>query len=285
VWSPSGSSDDEAEQSPLLERIALRDALAARYDARDARRLAAEAGIDVAHTGAGGAAIDVWHVVVEDASRRGRLADLVEIVRLEYPRDARIAVAWERYLSSVSPRSRREASGPVSVDTVGDERPEQIYDRLVRLAPAEWDAVLFHLAPLPDTVPGPEAPLGSRAMALVRDAQRGGRAGLDRLAYALSRVTGASSRDFVRRGRVSDFKPTPQSLERLLLAVFPRESDLDAFCFRELPQVYRQFTHAMGRRERTRLLLDRTDPNELIDKLRRAAPSAWAELRNEVTYE
>ena len=68
----------------LLERAALRDALAAVYQApEDARRLARKAGLRLSKGAVGSAAADVWHAVVSDADRKGKVSVLVRFADAE----------------------------------------------------------------------------------------------------------------------------------------------------------------------------------------------------------
>jgi hypothetical protein len=284
---------DQPALGLLIERAGLRDALAAVYrSAEDARRLAGEAGVRINSSARGGAAVDVWHVVITEADRRDRLRDLVKIARLEYPANARIAEAWatfERASSGSSTSPQRASIGQQRLFVDEEQIAEALQERLTNLQPAVFEAVLS-LASLDDQVPGPGAPQASRSIAAVRQMEKKGQVGLNRLDAAVGHIFGSITAHGVgsasMAGRVSSpRKPTVPSLQKFLDAVFADPRDFDGFCLDEFPAIYRRFTNGMDGAHRARFLVANADPIEILAGLRRRHASAFAKHQRLIDYE
>lgn len=70
----------------------------------------------------------------------------------------------------------------------------------------------------------------------------------------------------------SEGRPTRRSLHELLLSVLRADSDLAAFTLDYFPDVYRRFSSGMDRVRRTSLLLETTDPRQIVAALRESYP-------------
>lgn len=176
----------DGEPSFRLEHAALRDALAAHYRSpEEPRDLAREVGLQPFPAGPGGATVDVWHMVVSEADRRGLLGDLVRRVEAEHPSTGAISQAWRALQSGSRPEARR------SMETTrggSDRAGDALYERLTDLLPAAFEAVIAMVS-LQREVPSSAAPQATRAMSLVRLMEkREGAAGLARLAEAIRRA-------------------------------------------------------------------------------------------------
>ncbi|WP_437952418.1 metallophosphoesterase [Sorangium sp. So ce296] len=297
-----------------LERAALRDALAAAYGApQDARRLAREAGVPLGKGSAGGAP-DVWHAVVSEAERAGKLAELATVARRGRPDDRRLADAWRVCEQAAGPAA---PAAPIRRGSIEERGADELYDRLLQLDPATFEAVALTLDAAAE-IPGGAAPPATRAMALVRHMELQGRPGLDRLAAALvhasrpfpatsqggstdeaaslgwlgvlapladgAALVVALSEPPARRTRL-ERAPTRPSLTRLLTAVFTDARDFDGFVRDHFPAVNRALTSGMGRAHRIGVLLDMAGPADVVARLARAHPSAFAAHQRVLDYE
>ncbi|HXF62758.1 MAG TPA: effector-associated domain EAD1-containing protein, partial [Caldilineaceae bacterium] len=75
---PSGPADGE-------RRAALRDVLASLYpDEASARRVAAQAGLEVGRISFSAQAVNNWHAILTEAERSDQLQTLIQVVRSEY---------------------------------------------------------------------------------------------------------------------------------------------------------------------------------------------------------
>ena len=307
----------EAGPGPAIERSALRDALASVYRSPgDALRLAREVGLHLGVDVGRGAAVDVWHVAVNEADRRDRLGDLVKIANLEYPEAREIVEAWAAFERAARHTPEVLGGGRRSTE---EKLADALYDALAKLQPVVFDAVLSALS-LTEPIPSPSAPQTTRAMALVRVMERDGLTGLERLAAVVMYVSalplpppqrrepdraaepgiGAWLLPFaggmavgallamlvaLAKQRATSRRPTATSLRQLLIVMFSDERDFDGFVLDCFPAVYRRFTNGMSRAYRIGLLLDATDPADVVARLQRSHPSAFAAHQRVLDYE
>jgi len=98
----------------------LRDILADLYPvAANARRVVSDARLSARLIDFGGAAIDFWHSIVQQAENANRLYALVRIALKEYPENTSLHWAWTEYVGS--PLSGRFADGQFAevIDRLG----------------------------------------------------------------------------------------------------------------------------------------------------------------------
>lgn len=89
--------------------LPLRDVLATLYaDEASARRVAGQAGLMLTRIAFSPPAVNIWHAVLTEAARAGRIAEVIAVAQGEYGRNADLRQAVARYLERNSPQSRKE---------------------------------------------------------------------------------------------------------------------------------------------------------------------------------
>lgn len=304
-----------ADSAPefLVERAALRDTLAAIYPAAlDASRLARTVGLRVGE--GGGAAVDLWHVVVSEAERQGGLDLLVNLARSEHQENPELDYAWAAYERATSPESAAPAPWRGSAEA---KLADELYETLAEVEPPVFDAVLRSLS-IHEDAKESSAPQGERAIAAVKQVEREGFSGLQRLDAAILHVSGTTAPPEqsettkssgygwlaalgvaglllgalasekaappVKRARRAR-APTRPSLSTLLTRMFTDERDFDGFVLDHFPSAYQLFNRGMTRATRISLLLDAVTPADVVARARRAHPKAFKEHQLVLDYE
>jgi hypothetical protein len=290
-----------AASGRILERAALRDALAAVYpSAAEARRVAERADVALP-SGTGGATVDVWHVVVSEAEQQNRLSAVVRIADKEHLEAGAVRGAWDRFQRDPRAGSTdRSARGSAAYQLAGE-----LQEHLAHLEPALLRTVV-ELASLARWVPL-DSSSWQIARAAVYAALQHGPDTLARLAAAIARVSGgprhlataqpgleaiALGDHAVEAGKLpvpareveSGRAPTPATLVKLLVQMFPDQRDFDGFVLTHFPEIYRRFTNGMSHEARAHTLVDRTDPNEVVARLRRDVPAGFARYQRVLDY-
>ncbi len=142
----------------------LRAVLASLYsDARDAIRLAHDAGIARGRIDFTGSMQAVWFDVLEEAAKSGRLGELVAAARVEYPQHPALARLARLAINAPSPSVAWTST--------------TVFEALTTLLPVQFEELVFRLAVPTHFIPGSTAPLAERAVALVRIFEQQGRLG------------------------------------------------------------------------------------------------------------
>lgn len=297
---------DTPAPPPTLELTELRDVLVALYPSpRNAQRVARDAGLDGERIPRAGAAVDVWHAVLLEAERSGKAEQLEEMTLLEYGNHPPLKAAWDALRGA---RSRRSwtSDPPPAAGEESEQVMEDVFQRAVRLRPEQIDVFGSLLGVSREKLSTRNASTTARVAEILREAEKRG-SGADRISNALAKVSGSLGHPLARsvsggsyeslrhvpsparRARAPwfelPFKPRPASVRRLLNDALPDEREFDAFCLEAFPELYRRFTNGMDRHYRTSLLVERAGPEEVIRRLRRARPEAFAEHADSITYD
>lgn len=83
-------------------------------DVQFARRVCADAGIPSEFVDFDGAAVNVWHQIVEQAERRHRIPNLVNVAMRDYPQSAILQRIWGAFV--YGPKNETEPAMPMSED-------------------------------------------------------------------------------------------------------------------------------------------------------------------------
>ena len=181
-----------ADSAPAfrVERGALRDTLLSIYPtSRDSSRLDFEIGLRSRDVVPGGAAADLWHVLVTEAEIDGALDRLVQLARSEHPANLVLEEAWNAYQRAV----RAPAEIPMVRRGSAEEKlADELYETLAQAEPAVFGAVLNALS-IDDDTPESRPPQATRAIAAVRQMEREGLPGLQRLDAAIQHVSGTTT--------------------------------------------------------------------------------------------
>lgn len=294
----------------LLERAELRDALFAVYDTTESvKTLLRAAGLKTGLQRPGGAAIDVLHTGLCRA-KPANLRKLVAVALAECPNARRIDAAFGALECALRPDDASEVQpGTAHQDLLGE-----LYEQLVALQPAMFEAVLALLGIAADT-PDVWAPRVTRAIAVVRRMERDAKT-VERLGAAILGVLGKppppqASAGIREAGWIAlsvlgllaaatltalfveiDKKradqrrsPTAASVRRLLTQVFEDERDFDGFVLVHFSSAYRQFNSGMTREHRISVLLKKTSPAEIVERIKRASPTKFVKLEHLLEYD
>jgi hypothetical protein len=92
---------DDAAPLPQGDWLPLRDALAALYaDEASARRVAGQAGLTLTRIAFSPPAVNIWHAILTEAGRAGRMAEVIAVAQDEYGRNADLQRAVTRVLEA-----------------------------------------------------------------------------------------------------------------------------------------------------------------------------------------
>ncbi|MFO0757010.1 MAG: effector-associated domain EAD1-containing protein [Byssovorax sp.] len=294
----------------MPERAMLRDALARRYrSADDARSCAKKIGLSNISPARGGSPLDLWHVVVTQAEAARQLASLVQGAMLDHPGDDSLPDAWLAWLRATNRQSVPDAIRSGSAE---EKLANELYEKLATIQPAVFETIVLALG-LTDGVPGSSAPQATRAIAAVQLAEKGGRAGLERLLAVFLWATGkrpsnapaeeddeyswlpwvlivagglaAGAGVYMLMNSGAKRVPSRSTLAKLLTLMFSDERDFNGFVLDHFPSVYRTFTNGMTRAYRIGLLLKAAQPSDVVARLKRAHPAEFAAHERVLDYE
>ena len=77
------------------------------------------------------------------------------------------------------------------------------------------------------------------------------------------------------KGSSTSAQPNRANLRKLLVAVLPIDSDLEAFCLDYFPDTKQKFSGGMDRTQKLNLLLESEDAQEIIQALQRQEPERY----------
>lgn len=96
-WRSTRRQDSSAP--PPDDWLPLRDALAGLYaDEASARRVAGQAGLTLTRIAFSPPAVNIWHAILTEAARAGRMAEVIAVAQGEYGRNADLRRAVAHYL-------------------------------------------------------------------------------------------------------------------------------------------------------------------------------------------
>lgn len=302
-WPSSPRLNHQRSPEVLLELTELRDALIKVYSSpADVRRIASALDVRLGKLNAGGAIVDVLHVILRRAKKR-HLKEFMEGEELARVTTQEITDAWCKYALSVEGDKTRR---PADAQRLADE----LYERMAALQPAIFEAILGLLA-ISDEVPDRRAPQPTRAIAVVRLMEQR-RNGLVRTSDALLKMLGkppvstapmqASKLGFLALGAAlvtgalmlllelgAGAKPrrtyNRDSVARLVDLVFADERDLGGFVMTYFPTAYRHFNEAMDKLQRIQVLLRVVERSDVVQRIGRAHPTRMRQFQHVLEYE
>jgi len=171
-----------APSSPPPSRR-LRDVLATLYsNPHDIPPLLDDAGLDRTRIDLQGPARNVWHAVIAEANKHGKLPALLDVARADYPANAELAEIAAAF--GAAPAGSSPAQGAPATQR------EELFDRLSQMLPAQFEEVLFRLGVAVHHLSSARAPQGVRARELVELQSAKGEEGLRALNDAIVRTRG-----------------------------------------------------------------------------------------------